>query len=559
MNNAYPQLAANDRTRAHSQGNSKTTQGNYGEMGGGWAGVLEGRALLSAPTFDSSSYYFSISESSPPGTPIATIEAQDADADITNYQIIAGDPTAAFSIDPSGTLIVAGILDYDSASSYAIDIQVTDSAGNAAVTAVNIDVEEDTAGSGTDPLEDSDPLDSDPSADVPTAVITINATADGIEVHPFNSTDPNSDPLTYEWSLNGTVLEGETLEFSDLDLILMREAVVEGITLSLQVSDGTHNDTSVTNIQFEELATNITNSSMAFFGNPPASTPQAQTWADWANASTDLQITNSTNASFVKSAIEKLEGYYSLESIPATTPGAALTNPIVGITADRSQRVLRYYYYSEFYVKHVPQATPAIVARLTMRARLQEIKQKIVDRVNTLLINVPSLDPASNSPIPLTQTERTSIVNAFADEYIRAVDAFLKEHYGARPMLGSRNLALNWTGHSNKFTDPWCADWAEGIHKELSSRIDDKPLLKKHFMVTDVQAFWPGGGQHNWVAVFPRGQVIGMGPLTVTPTIRQKLIYLDPWRTLLPIAYVPTSHPSIFVSGATIEINNGFG
>jgi Raf kinase inhibitor-like YbhB/YbcL family protein len=71
---------------------------------------------------------FNVNENSPSGTVVGAVVATDPDVgDTLTYAITGGNTGDAFAIDPdAGTLTVVGALDYETKSSYALTVQVTD-------------------------------------------------------------------------------------------------------------------------------------------------------------------------------------------------------------------------------------------------------------------------------------------------------------------------------------------------------------------------------------------------------------------------------------------------
>ena len=82
-----------------------------------------------APAFDEDSYSFSIAEDSAVEASVGSASATDPDEDTLTYSITAGDTDGQFSIDASGAITVAKILDYETTSSYTLTVQAEDPDG----------------------------------------------------------------------------------------------------------------------------------------------------------------------------------------------------------------------------------------------------------------------------------------------------------------------------------------------------------------------------------------------------------------------------------------------
>jgi uncharacterized repeat protein (TIGR01451 family) len=74
-----------------------------------------------------------VAEGRPPGTLVGVFSAADPDAgDTCTYSLVVGDGSldnASFTVDPSGQLVTAATLDYETKSSYSIRVQAVDSSG----------------------------------------------------------------------------------------------------------------------------------------------------------------------------------------------------------------------------------------------------------------------------------------------------------------------------------------------------------------------------------------------------------------------------------------------
>ena len=103
--------------------------------------MLRIREGTPAPVFESSFYTFEIAEDAEAGTAVGTVSAIDPGGDAVTYSITGGNVGAAFTIDQTaGEISVAGELDHESVSSYALTVEARDGGGNAAVVDVAIDI-----------------------------------------------------------------------------------------------------------------------------------------------------------------------------------------------------------------------------------------------------------------------------------------------------------------------------------------------------------------------------------------------------------------------------------
>ena len=84
-----------------------------------------------APIFGMDTYEAEIAENAARGTVLVQIDAADADAnDTLNYAITSGNDDGLFSINAdNGQIMLIGALDYETATSYTLGVQVTDNVG----------------------------------------------------------------------------------------------------------------------------------------------------------------------------------------------------------------------------------------------------------------------------------------------------------------------------------------------------------------------------------------------------------------------------------------------
>ena len=93
------------------------------------------------PVVDSSSYSFDVAEDAEIGTVVGTVSATDPAMDTVTYSISAGNEDAKFAIDTNtGAIAVAGVLDYESDTSYSLTVEASNEGGGSATATVEISV-----------------------------------------------------------------------------------------------------------------------------------------------------------------------------------------------------------------------------------------------------------------------------------------------------------------------------------------------------------------------------------------------------------------------------------
>ena len=97
---------------------------------------------LTPPVFVDPSYSFNLREDAPTGTLVGQVSAMDDDlGDVIEYSITHGNEAGKFDVNSStGQITVAGTLDYDTDSSYALTVQAADETDGTATVMVNIAV-----------------------------------------------------------------------------------------------------------------------------------------------------------------------------------------------------------------------------------------------------------------------------------------------------------------------------------------------------------------------------------------------------------------------------------
>ncbi|XP_060076862.1 protocadherin Fat 4-like [Ylistrum balloti] len=133
------------------------------------------------PACPSSSYTYSIAETSSSGTAVTTLACTDADGDSVTYSITSGNSDGCFSVTAAGALSTACTLDYDTGSqSYTLAIDASDGTTSTSVTVyVSLTAENDNT-----PAFASNPTVSlAESTSIGTAVTTYTAADDDLSPH----------------------------------------------------------------------------------------------------------------------------------------------------------------------------------------------------------------------------------------------------------------------------------------------------------------------------------------------------------------------------------------
>ncbi|KAL4710435.1 hypothetical protein ACJJTC_008837 [Scirpophaga incertulas] len=138
------------------------------------------------PVFSPSHYEVSIAEDEPPGTPLVTVTATDADEDNRlHYEITGGNTRGRFSITSQngrGLITVAQPLDYKQERRYVLAVSAADSGGRAASAAVHVAV---TDANNYAPVFENAPYTAAVFEDAPigTTVLVVSATDSDVGVN----------------------------------------------------------------------------------------------------------------------------------------------------------------------------------------------------------------------------------------------------------------------------------------------------------------------------------------------------------------------------------------
>ena len=94
-----------------------------------------------APSFDGEEYAFTVAEDAATGTSVGSVSATDPEEDTLAYSITAGNDEGAFAVGGStGSITVAGALDYETTVAYTLTVEVSDGRGGSATATVKIGV-----------------------------------------------------------------------------------------------------------------------------------------------------------------------------------------------------------------------------------------------------------------------------------------------------------------------------------------------------------------------------------------------------------------------------------
>ncbi len=197
---------------------------------------------------------WSVPEDAPPGAVVGTVPGSDPDGDALSFSIIAGNSGGVFAIDsPSGELSVAGVLDHETRSSYALTVSAGD--GLLADTATALITVSD--------------INETPTASNQTWSTAEN-TAAGTVLGTMAASDIDEDPLTFAITAGNAggafaidSVSGEVVVAGGLDFETRPEYV-----LTVLVSDGELSDTATVTIQITDVPEFVLPSSASFLDVP---------------------------------------------------------------------------------------------------------------------------------------------------------------------------------------------------------------------------------------------------------------------------------------------------
>jgi hypothetical protein len=236
-----------------------------------------------------------------------------------------------------------------------------------------------------------------------------------------------------------------------------------------------------------------------------------------------LDISGTRDTDRVRQAIASLDTNFALTRIPALTPNAAAP-AFVQIAPDSS--IPRSHARN-----WVPFIRSNNLARINIRVNLINLKQGLVDGIYNMVMN--------NNPqgMPIDRDAVAAMANRTADDLIRMTDLFLRTHPGATSALGMRNAVGNFLGLQDRFSHPWCADWAEALDAWIGVSVRSPNHPASQF----IELGWGQcniTGQHNFIVIMParyQPQMSRPGNAAVDPVI----LLFDPWRDLMPRLYRP--------------------
>jgi hypothetical protein len=171
---------------------------------------------------------FSIAENSANGTNIGSIVATDADNDALSFTIISGNESGAFALSSTGALSVADgtKLDFETVSSYSLNVEVSDGSLTASAT-ITVDV--------TDVDENLAP------EILPQTFSIAENSANGTNVGSVVATDADNDALSFtitSGNESGAFALSSTGGLSVADGFKLDFETVSNYSLSVEVSDG---------------------------------------------------------------------------------------------------------------------------------------------------------------------------------------------------------------------------------------------------------------------------------------------------------------------------------
>ena len=151
-----------------------------------------------APTFTQESYSATLAETAEAGSAVVAVQASDVDAgDTLTYSIIGGEGggDGLFAINEDGEITLTGALDYETATTHTISVQVADSAGATTTATVTINV----TNANEAPVFAQDSY---------STAIRFSHHGTGVDVR---ATDPEGDAVTY------AITAGNDVGFFDID------------------------------------------------------------------------------------------------------------------------------------------------------------------------------------------------------------------------------------------------------------------------------------------------------------------------------------------------------
>jgi hypothetical protein len=173
----------------------------------------------------------------PVGTEVGTVPATDGDGDPLAFALTAGDPAGAFAVDSDGLVTVAAPLDYETAPSYTLSVEVSDGF-DADTATVTINVDEVNIPPVIDDAEFS----------------VAEDVAVGTEVGTVPATDDDGDPLDF------AITGGDPVGAFDIDsdgLVTVAAPLdyetAPSYTLSVEVSDGWDSDTATVTVAVTDV------------------------------------------------------------------------------------------------------------------------------------------------------------------------------------------------------------------------------------------------------------------------------------------------------------------
>ena len=185
-----PACSTEYRFRVRAFGDGET----YAEVWGAESAAESVATASCQPDFDDDPYAFSVAEDAEAGDPVGTVSATDPDQDTLTYSITGGNASAAFAIDDSsGTISVAGDLDYEATSSYTLTVKADDKKGGTDTATVTIAV--------TDVAEDPPPAPTGLTASLASGTFSLTWDAEaGAAKYEAQYTTDAADAQTVTWT-----------------------------------------------------------------------------------------------------------------------------------------------------------------------------------------------------------------------------------------------------------------------------------------------------------------------------------------------------------------------
>ena len=169
---------------------------------------------------------FAVKENAAKGTAIGTVDAEDKDGDVLTFSITAGNTGDAFLIDAAtGEIMVSGALDYETTSTYTLEVGVSDGVlSGAADVIINItDIRNEHT-----PVMSRQTFSIVENAAIGTAVGTVDASDEDGDVLTFSITAGNTDDTFRLDAGTGEITVAGALDYETTSTYTLQVSVLDG-------------------------------------------------------------------------------------------------------------------------------------------------------------------------------------------------------------------------------------------------------------------------------------------------------------------------------------------